>query len=191
LGTASYLLVLVVAFHGSGQVLDMVLARKLSKLLGWFVLAVLAIVAVHHLSNIYVARHHGVERFILLDGGVYPVLFWGVQIFLGSLVPVILLLLRRRVTLRALVLSASLVVAGGLAQIYNIIIGGQAYPLSIFPGYEVESGGFFHETATYLPSLPELGLGFGGLAFALLLTVFGLRVLPFLPVRRGQSLKAG
>ena len=43
LGTASYLLVLVVAFHGSGQVLDMVLARKLSKLLGWFVLAVLAI----------------------------------------------------------------------------------------------------------------------------------------------------
>ena len=188
LGTAIYLLVLVIAFHGTRQEVDMVLVGKLGRLLAWLVLAVLSVVVICHLSNIYVARHPGVERFILLDGSVYPLLFWCFQIFLGSLVPVFLLF-RNSVKLPVLVVSASLVVVGGLAQIYVIIIGGQAYPLSIFPGYEVESGGSVHQVATYLPSLPEFGLGFGGVAFSLLLTVFGLRLLPFLPAEKRRAIR--
>ena len=74
--------------------------------------------------------------------------------------------------------------AGGLAQLYVIIIGGQAYPLKLFPGFEVSSSFFDGVVAGYRPSLPELFLGVGGIALALLLTTLALRLMPFLPVVR-------
>ena len=62
------------------------------------------------------------------------------------------------------------------------IVGGQAFPLSIFPGYEVLSSSFGDgQIASYAPSLPELLLGCGGLAIAFLITTIGVRALNFLP----------
>ena len=63
-----------------------VVLNRLGNLLGVFVAAVLYFVAVYHLTNLYIARQHEVERFILLDGGVYTALFWVGQVLLGSLV---------------------------------------------------------------------------------------------------------
>jgi molybdopterin-containing oxidoreductase family membrane subunit len=80
-----------------------------------------------------------------------------------------------------------LVVAGGFAQVYVIIVGGQAYPLLLFPGMEVSSSFFDGVISGYRPSLPELTLGFGGIALAALITLVGLRVLPFLPDEIGAS----
>ena len=34
-----------------------------------------------------------VERFILLEGGIYTLLFWGVQVVLGGLIPIALVFL--------------------------------------------------------------------------------------------------
>ena len=181
LGTAVFLLVAGAAFRSGGITLDPVLLQRLSRLLGWFVLAVLSMVAIYHLANVYVAGHREIERFILREGGVYTVLFWGGQIILGSLVPAYLLFKRKKVHLPRVLVAAALVVFGGFAQIYVLIIGGQAYPLHIVLGYKVLGGWRGHKIAEYLPTLPEFGLGFGGLAFALLLTLVGLRVLPFLP----------
>ena len=68
---------------------------------------------------------------------------------------------------------------------YFIIIGSQAYPLEMFPGMTVVDGGFggaAAQVAPYSPSLPELLLGVGGVALALLMTAVGIRVLKFLPV---------
>ena len=45
-------------------------------LLGVFVATVLYFVAVYHLTNLYIARQHEVERFLLWGGGIYPALFW-------------------------------------------------------------------------------------------------------------------
>ena len=56
-----------------------------------FVAAVLYFVAVYHLTNLYIARQHEVERFILLDGGVYTALFWVGQVLVGGVVPLALL----------------------------------------------------------------------------------------------------
>jgi molybdopterin-containing oxidoreductase family membrane subunit len=75
------------------------------------------------------------------------------------------------------------VIAGGLAQLYVIIIGGQAYPQQIFPGKDVSSSAFDGVVATYAPSPPEVALGLGGVGLALALTVIGLRALPFLPTK--------
>jgi molybdopterin-containing oxidoreductase family membrane subunit len=68
-----------------------------------------------------------------------------------------------------------------LAQIYVIIIGGQSYPLVLFPGMEVKSSFFDGVVNSYLPSLPELILGIGGIAMAGLIIMIGMKVLRFLP----------
>ncbi|MDA1118171.1 MAG: polysulfide reductase NrfD [Proteobacteria bacterium] len=178
-GLAIFVLVLMAACRWSGRPLGDALLARLGNLLGVFVAAVLYFVAVHHLTNLYLARQLELERFLLLDGGVYTVLFWIGQILVGSIVPLVLVYaVRGRAALAA---AAACVIAGGLAQVYVIIIGGQAYPQQIFPGKDVSSTFFDGVIASYSPSLPEIALGVGGVGLALALTVLGLRVLPFLP----------
>jgi molybdopterin-containing oxidoreductase family membrane subunit len=181
-GLAIFVLVLMAACRWSARALGDVVLNRLGNLLGVFVATVLYFVAVYHLTNLYVTRQHEVERFILLDGGVYTTLFWVGQVLLGSLVPLALLL--GRVSRRprwAIGLSALCVIAGGLAQLYVIIIGGQAYPQVMFPDKDVASSFFDGVVAAYAPSLPEVALGAGGVALALALTAVALKVLPFLP----------
>jgi molybdopterin-containing oxidoreductase family membrane subunit len=181
-GLAVFLLVLMAACRLSGRALGDAVLNRLGKLLGVFVAAVLYFVAVYHLTNLYVARQHEVERFILLEGGVYTALFWLGVVLLGGIVPLVLLFARVANRARgALVAAAACVIGGGIAQVYVIIIGGQAYPQVMFPDKVVASSFFDGVVADYAPSLPELALGLGGVALALALTALGLKVLPFLP----------
>jgi molybdopterin-containing oxidoreductase family membrane subunit len=181
-GMAIFILVLMAACKWSDRPLGDAILMKLKNLLGVFIGAVLYFVLVYHLTNLYITEHHGFERFLLLDGGVYTSLFWIVQIGLGSLLPLALLYLPATGKSRTWISVASLlVIIGGLAQIYVIIIGGQAYPMELFPGKEVTSTFFDGVVASYSPSLPEVILGIGGIGLALAATVVGVRVLRFLP----------
>jgi Ni/Fe-hydrogenase subunit HybB-like protein len=63
-----------------------------------------------------------------------------------------------------------------------IIVGGQAFPLSLFPGMQVKSSFFDGVVNAYTPSMWEIGLGLGGVAIALLITVIGARALRVLPL---------
>jgi Ni/Fe-hydrogenase subunit HybB-like protein len=181
-GLAIFLLVLMAAYGWTGRPLGDALVRRLKNLLGVFVAGVLYFVLAYHLTNLYATEHHGIEGFILLDGGIYTKLFWIGQIFLGSLVPLALFYHPSWGRSRALVaLGAVLVILGGLAQMYVIIIGGQAYPLVLFPGMEVSSSFFDGVVADYAPSLPEVLLGLGGVAIALAAVTVAVRVLRFLP----------
>ena len=108
-------------------------------------------------------------------------MFWIGQIFLGSVIPLVILFSRIGKS-RAMVLLASLlIVLGGLAQMYVTIIGGQAYPMPLVPGKEAGSSFFDGVVASYVPSLPEAILGIGGIALALAMVVVALKILPFLP----------
>ena len=178
-GLAIFVLVLMAAYRWTGRALGDVVINRLRKLLGVFVAAVLYFVAVHHLTNLYIARQYELERFFLWDGGVYPVLFWFGQILVGGALPLVLLF--GSASRRALAAAAAGVILGGLAQLYVLIIGGQAYPQLMFPEKEVASTFFDGVVASYAPSLPELALGVGGVALALALTALALKVLPFLP----------
>ncbi len=182
-GMAIYLLVLFSAYHGTGRALGDATVRRLKNLLGVFIAAILLIVLIFHLTKLYGTQYHGVERFILLDGGIYTFLFWGVQIGLGCIVPLVLLYAPATASSRgAISLASVLVVLGGLAAMYVIIIGGQAYPIEMFPGWEVQSSfadGVVHE---YAPSMYEIALGVGGTALALAMVTVGIKVLRFLPL---------
>jgi len=178
-GLAIFVLVLMAACGWTGRALGDVVLSRLRNLLGVFVATVLYFVAVHHLTNLYIARQYDVERFFLWDGGIYTVLFWFGQILAGGILP--LALLFGTASRRAIAAAAVCVILGGLAQVYVLIIGGQAYPQLMFPEKEVTSSFFDGVVAAYAPSLPEVALGVGGVALALALTALALKVLPFLP----------
>ncbi len=148
-----------------------------------FALTVLYLTAVFHLTKLYAPGYRDVEAFLLRDGGVYTLAFWIGQIWIGLLLPLTILGLfgRGRQAWHAMAVSAPLFLIGGLAHMYFTIIGGQAYPLQLFPGMTVSSS--FHDGAIahYAPSLPEVLLGLSGVSLAMLLTGVALKLLPFLP----------
>jgi Ni/Fe-hydrogenase subunit HybB-like protein len=188
-GLAIFILVLMAAYKWSDRPLGDAILYRLKNLLGVFIASVLYFVMVYHLTNLYITENHGIERFILLDGGIYTQLFWIVQVLIGSLLPMALLYLPSTGKSRGWIgIACALVILGGLAQMYIIIIGGQAYPLEIFPGKEVSSSFFDGIVNSYSPSLPEVVLGIGGVAIALAAVVVGIRVLRFLPASLADEL---
>ena len=179
-GLAVFILVLMASYAGSGHPVNEALVTRMGRLLGLFCAANLYFVAAQHVTALYMAERGGIESFILTGGGIYTFLFWAVQIVLGALVPMAMVFSKSasRGTVR---MAALLVIMGGIAQVYVILIGGQAFPLNLFPGMEVSSSFMDGQVAGYSPSLPEILLGIGGFAVAGLITVVGstfLRILP-------------
>jgi molybdopterin-containing oxidoreductase family membrane subunit len=188
-GTAAYMLLLLATSDCTGRRLDDAIVLGLKRLLAIFVVVVLYFVAVFHGVKLYAAGYQGVERFLLVDGGIFPGLFWLGQIVAGSLVPLWLMVWAPTAGRRpAIALAAALVLLGGLVQVYVIIIGGQAVPLQIFPGKEVIESSFFDGVVNhYRPSLPEVLLGIGGVAMSILMVVLAMKVLQFLPQIRTED----
>jgi len=184
-GLAAYILILMVICRGTGRELGNTVMVRMGRLLGVFIGAVLYFTVIQHLANLYAAEHIGIERFILLDGGIYTLLFWIGQIFIGGVLPLFLVFRSSpsepQNPQRGVAVASALVIIGGFAQLYVLLIGGQAYPLNLFPGMEVSSSFFDGAIATYTPSLPEISLGLGGMAISGLIIAIGIKVLRFLP----------
>ena len=185
-GLALYLLVLMFTFDSDERPLGDAVLRRLKNLLGVFVAAVFYFTVVYHLTNLYGTENHAFEAFILRDGGVYTWTFWIGWVLLGMLAPMGILFHPALGMQRgSIAIAALLVVLGGLSAIYVIVIGGQAFPLNMFPGHTIIESGYFDGVngvaRHYSPSLPEFLLGIGGFALALLVTFIGVRLLQFLP----------
>ncbi len=182
-GLAVFLLVLMASYSWTERPIGDAIFNRLKNLLGIFVASVLFIVAIYHLTNLYEAQHQGFEAFILLNGGIYTQMFWIGQVMIGGIIPLIIFYTPSLAKSRGLVgLGALLVIIGGLAQVYGIIIGGQAYPMTLFPGKEVIETTFADGAiASYTPTLAETLLGLGGVAVALFLVAFCVKIMNFLP----------
>jgi Ni/Fe-hydrogenase subunit HybB-like protein len=181
-GLAIFILVTMAIFAGTGRKLGDAILFRLKNLLGVFVASVLFLVTIYFLTNLYATEHHDAVRFILAGDHVYTKLFWVVQVILGSIAPLAILYNPITGTSRAWIAIASiLVILGGLAQLYVIIIGGQAFPLILFPGMEVSSTFADGVIASYSPTLPETLLGLGGFGIALIIVALAIKVLDFTP----------
>jgi molybdopterin-containing oxidoreductase family membrane subunit len=182
-GLAFFIITLIAAYvWGDREIGDYRLA-KLKNLLGVFVGAVLYFTLAYNLTNLYITQHHGIERFILLDGGVFTQMFWFGQILVGSILPLFLIYSPAFNKSRWAIAVASIaVLIGGFFQIYVIVIGGQAYPMNIFPGKEVLESSFYDgSVTTYTPTFPEAALGVAGIAVALAMVAVGARVFKVFP----------
>ena len=183
LGTALFVLVVTVVTQWSGIGLNESVVEKISGLLIGFVALELFLVTIFHLTNLYSTGHHDLERFILLDGQHYTVLFWLGQVLMGGVIPLLFAAFLKN-GVKRLVMISSAAVIGGFSQLYVTIISGQAFPMALFPGKNVSSKFFDGVIANYVPRFPELLLGLGGVAVSFLLLMLVMRVLPFLPDNR-------
>jgi len=187
-GTAIYSLFLLISFKLTGRELGDAVLNRLRYTLAIFIAVVLFFETVRHLTNLYATEHHGVEEFILASGSTFTKLFWYGQILLGSLLPMFLIWCRFLKNSRiALALASVLAILGGLIQIYVILIGGQAYPLVLFPNAEVSSSFYDGVINTYSATLPEYMLGIGGVGLAIAMVLVGIKVLRLLPVSLADS----
>jgi molybdopterin-containing oxidoreductase family membrane subunit len=180
-GLAVFLVVQSALLAWNGRRAAPEIERRMARLLGVFVATALFFVAVHHVTNLYFARQQAFERFVLFEGGIFPGLFWGGYVLVGSVLPLILLLRPDPPGARATLIAAGLVVLGAFAWLYVFIVGGQAFPLDIFPGYIASSSFADGAISPYTPSLPEWLLGIGGVGAAFVITAAGVRVLEFMP----------
>ena len=178
-GMAVFLVVQSAIYKWNDRTHDPVILSRMKNLLGIFVLGTLFLIAIYHLSNLYFAKQTDFEHFVLRDGGIYPWLFWAGYVVLGSLLPLLLIFHPALGKIRCVVAASLLVILGSFALLYVFIIGGQSYPLSLFPGYEVSSSFGDGVIAHYRPSLWEMLLGMGGLGVAFMITAIGIRVLDF------------
>lgn len=184
-GLAVFLIVQSVMYAWNGQVLDAAVQRRMARLLGVFVAAAFYLVVVYHLTHLYFARQATYQAFILLgrgaSDGLFPALLWGGYALAGTVLPLVLVFHPRLGGPRVTLLAAALVMAGAFAWLYVFIIGGQSFPLEIFPGYTASSTFADGAIAHYTPRLPEWLLGLGGVGVAFVLTAIGVRVLDFMP----------
>lgn len=181
-GMAVFILVVKYTGKATDRPLGTKMTWRMGRLMGIMAAAVLYFTVIRNLGNLYAAEHGGVEQFILFSGSLYTKLFWFGQILIGGLIPLALIFAPNKGEGSARITLASiLIIIGGFAQLYVIIIGGQAYPLVLFPGMEVSSSFQDGIVAHYVPSIYEAALGLGGVAIAMLITVFAMMALRLLP----------
>jgi molybdopterin-containing oxidoreductase family membrane subunit len=182
-GLAFFIITLIAAYIWSDRQIGELRLTKLKNLLGVFVGAVLYFTLVYNLTNLYATQHHGIERFILLDGGIYTSMFWIGQVLIGGIIPLFLIYSPAFDHSRWAIAAASVaVLIGGFFQVYVIVIGGQAYPMNLFPGKEVLESSFYDGMVNaYTPTFAEGALGVGGIALALMMVAVGARMFKVFP----------
>lgn len=181
-GLAVFIVMTMASYKMTGRPIGNAILNRLKNLLGIFVLAVLLLEATRHLTNLYATEHHGVEAFILNGDNIYTTLFWFGFVLFGSLLPASLVFCRKLKDSRSALFAASLlVIIGGFSLLYVIVIGGQAYPLELFPNSVVTSDYFDGVMYHYSPTVYEILLGLGGVAVMIVLYMVAIKSLRFMP----------
>ena len=147
--------------------------------LGQMVLGLLLLDVLFQFSEMLVATYGGIPGHLtglkLMVGGPFWWVFWGWQLMLGTLVPILLLALPTRRDPRWVTLAGLLIAVGFLGVRLNIVIPGLA-------AEEIQglSRAFASARMTthYVPSLNEWLVTLGVVGFGLLLFGFGEYLLP-------------
>ncbi len=190
-GLAIYLLVLMAGYKWTDRELGDAVITKLKNLLGVFIAATLYFSMAYHLTNLYATEHHGIEAFVLMEGGVITNMFWYGQIIFGAIIPLFIVYSPRPSKSRTMISIASiLVILGGMASLYVILIGGQSYPMTLVPGYEATSTFSDGAITQYSPSIWEFMLGMGGVAISLVIVTFAMKIFRLLPDSLSDSIAA-
>ena len=132
-------------------------------LLGLFIVSVLYLTLVYHLTNAYFAKQVGVRALHPRRRRRLPgALLGGLRASSAASCRCSSSITRGFGGARSVLAASLLSIAGAFALLYVFIIGGQAWPLEIFPGYQASSSFGDGQITAYAPRLPELLLGMGG-----------------------------
>ena len=151
------------------------------KLLSIFIVVTFYVLLIENAHRAYLAESREAAGFFLF-GGLHSGMFWLGLIFIGCVVPALLLFIKRTGTSVPWTVFASvLVVVGVLFERFLIVIPGLIHPPELFPGWEIHDAALWEGVASYsvsyLEVLQTLGVvGIIGFAF-----VAGLKLMPLMP----------
>jgi molybdopterin-containing oxidoreductase family membrane subunit len=151
------------------------------RLLSIFIVVTFYVLLIENAHRAYLAYSHEAGMFFLF-GGIHSFMFWLGLIFIGCVIPAVLLFIKRTGTsVPWTVFASALVVIGVLFERFLIVIPGLIHPPDLFPGWEITNSPILEGVASYsisyLEVLQTLGV-IGAIGFAF---VVGLKVMPLAP----------
>jgi molybdopterin-containing oxidoreductase family membrane subunit len=180
-GAALMIIIIVSLFRITKRHLDKELIIWLGRLLAVFIVVAMYVILIENAHRYYQIESRESSHYFLF-GSYHGVLFWGGLIFIGSIVPALLLFNRKRgKSVRWIIIAAILVVTGVICERYLIVMPGQEHPPDLFPGMEVTGTSLQEGFVRYSISFWEIFQALGVFSFIGLMFVLGLKYLPLLP----------
>ena len=164
-GAALLIIVLVVFSKFTSLKIERDLIFKIGRFLLWFLVFDLFIFLCEVLTTLSGGIPHHYDSLMLLLTGRYAFLFLGVEILLGTMIPLLLLAsLGRKISI--LIIASIMVIVGVFTMRFNVVVGGQ-----IIQPYGGPLG-------TYIPTIVEWSFIIGVFALGVFLYSFGAKFLP-------------
>ncbi len=157
-GTALIILVIQITFKAANRKLDTELIKGLSRLLAVFILVVFYFVAVENIFRSYVAKSREAEWYFLFGenfhqvlngdwkafftgrsaGNIHHFMFWIGLILVGTILPALILFIKKlKDSITWINLASLMVVVGVLCERYIIVIPGQTNKVELIKGAKV------------------------------------------------------
>lgn len=182
-GLALLIVVVLVTLKLSGRDVRKETIISLGRMLSLFIIILLVLITVDKLTHLYAPAR---EATLFLLTGHFSWIFWGLQIGMGAIIPLLILFNPRlSKTVLGVSLAAASVVIGIFFERYFLVIPGAAYPMPLYPG-KIE--GVWGAVGSFSITPAEMMLSVGIVAMLVLLFVLGLKFLDILPA--GQKAEA-
>ncbi len=182
-GLALLIVVVLVTLKLSGRDVRKETIISLGRMLSLFIIILLVLITVDKLTHLYAPAR---EATLFLLTGHFSWIFWGLQIGMGAIIPLLILFNPRlSKTVLGVSLAAASVVIGIFFERYFLVIPGAAYPMLLYPG-KIE--GVWGAVGSFSITPAEMMLSVGIVAMLVLLFVLGLKFLDILPA--GQKAEA-
>jgi len=178
-GTALMIIILALTFKATNRFLDKSFLIGLGRLLAVFIIVVLYFLFVENVTRLYSPDTYYPTHFMLFSLNEYSVFFWLGLIFIGCIIPLILLFSKKSPF--NVIFASILVVIGVFCERYIILFPGQVYPLELFPGKHITSQFMDGVFDFYCVSFPELIQAISVFSIIGILYILGLKILPLLP----------
>jgi molybdopterin-containing oxidoreductase family membrane subunit len=184
-GLALLIVVVLLTLKFSGRDVRKETITSLGRMLSLFIIILLVLITVDKLTHLY-APHREATLFMLT--GHFSWIFWGFQIGMGAIIPLLILFNPRlNKTILGVALAGVSVVIGVFFERYYLVIPGAAYPMPLYPG-KIE--GVWGAVGSFSITPAEMMLSVGTVAMVVFLFVLGLKFLDILPVgQNGETAK--
>jgi len=181
-GTAMMIIVLQLIFRYTNRPFDVKYVRELSKLLAVFILVVVYFLFVENSYRAYQIGSREAQWYFLF-GGAHSAVFWVGLIFVGIVLPAIILYSPMKNSIKMINVAAVLHMAGVLCERYIIVIPGQTHPHDILPNMHVESAALDGAYVGYSISFLEVVQALGIAAIVAIAFILGLKFFAMLPTK--------
>jgi len=176
-GLGLLMIVVVAIFKFTKRKLNQHIIFSLSRLLLLLIIVLAVMVFIDKLTHLYSPDR---EPIVWLLTGPYAWVFWGLQVGLAYLLPIILLSHPRYgKTLKGIMVAAFSVVIGIFGERFALVIPGTAYPLPFYPG-KIE--GIWGAAGSFPITPIESFMSLGIFTLMGLFLLAGLKNLELLPV---------